>query len=105
MAGKDKGATSAPPKDVDGYLATVAEDARAALQDLRATIKAAVPEAVEVISYQVPTYKYRGRPVVSFGAAQNTSKGTIRFPANEPLPAALVRKLVEARIAENEAGR
>jgi uncharacterized protein YdhG (YjbR/CyaY superfamily) len=57
-------------KDVDGYLASIPEDARTALGKLRDAIRAAAPEATEVISYQVPTFRYRGRPLVSFGAAK-----------------------------------
>ena len=113
-------------RDVDGYLASIPEDARAALGKLRETIRAAAPEATEVISYQVPTFKYRGRPLVSFGAAKEhcsfyvmspdvveahaadlegyvRGKGSIQFSSAKPLPAALVKKLVKARIAENEA--
>lgn len=111
--------------EVDDYLAAVPEEARATLEKLRKTIQAAAPKATETISYRVPTFKYRG-PLVAFAAFPNhcgfyvmspsvmeahkdklesfdTSKGTIRFPASKPLPAALVRKLVKARIAENEA--
>jgi uncharacterized protein YdhG (YjbR/CyaY superfamily) len=119
---------SAPARDVDDYLAAVPEEAWAALEKLRQTIRAAAPEAIEVISYQIPTFKHQGRPLVSFGAAKNhcafyvmspnvmaayaaelkdydVAKGTIRFPVDKPLSAALVTKLVKARIAENEAGR
>src|SRR5205823_4816523 len=101
---------------------------RAALEKLRKTIQAAAPQAEEYISYQLPAFRLDGRPLVAFGAATNhcafypmssrtvpahkddlkgydTSKGTIRFAADKPLPAALVRKLVKARIAENEARR
>lgn len=117
-------AKSAPARDVDEYLAGVPKEARAALEKLRKTIKAAAPMASEGISYQMPMYKYHGM-VVGFAAFKdhcslfpgsavmeahkeelkryNTSKGTIRFPASKPLPAALVKKLVKARIAENEA--
>jgi uncharacterized protein YdhG (YjbR/CyaY superfamily) len=121
---KKSGAKNAPAKDVDEYLAGVPKEARATLEKLRQTIKAAAPMASEVISYQMPMYKHQGM-VVGFAAFKDhcsifpgaavmdaykkelerydTSKGTIRFPANKPLPAALVRKLVKAGIAENEA--
>jgi len=117
-------AKSAPARDVDEYLAGVPKEARATLEKLRQTIKAAAPMASEGISYQMPLYKHRGM-VVGFAAFKDhcslfpgsavmdahreelkdydTSKGTIRFPANKPLPAVLVKKLVKARIAENEA--
>ena len=116
-------AKSAPARSVDEYLAGVPKEARATLNKLRQTIKAAAPMAAEVISYQMPMYKHHGM-VVGFAAFKDhcsifpgaavmdaykeelkrydTSKGTIRFPANKPLPAALVKKLVKARIKENE---
>jgi uncharacterized protein YdhG (YjbR/CyaY superfamily) len=113
-------------KDVDEYLARVPEEARATLVKIRTTIRAAVPKATEAISYGIPAFKLHGRPLVWYAAFKNhcsffpissairealgkelerydTSKGTIRFPVNKPLPAALVRKLVKTRIAENEA--
>jgi uncharacterized protein YdhG (YjbR/CyaY superfamily) len=117
-------AKSTSVRDVDEYLAGVPQEARATLAKLRKTIKAAAPMASEVISYQMPMYKHHGM-VVGFAAFKNhcsifpgsavmdaykeelkrydTSKGTIRFPASKPLPAALVKKLVKARIKENEA--
>jgi uncharacterized protein YdhG (YjbR/CyaY superfamily) len=96
---------------------------RAALEKLRKTIRAAAPQAEECISYQLPAYRLNGM-LVAFGATAahcafypmsstivaahkddlrdyETSKGTIRFQPDKPLPAALVRKLVKARIAEN----
>jgi uncharacterized protein YdhG (YjbR/CyaY superfamily) len=110
-------------KTVDEYLARVSDDKRVALQKLRKTIKAAAPRAEECISYQLPAYRLNGM-LVAFGATANhcafypmsastvaahreelkdydTSKGTIRFQPDNPLPASLVRKLVKARIAEN----
>ena len=98
------------PTDIDGYLSTVPDDARATLEDLRRRIKAMAPGAVEVISYGMPTFKYQGRPLVYFGAWKNhcalygTSKGTIRFPPGEPPPETLVQSLVRARIEAIEAG-
>jgi uncharacterized protein YdhG (YjbR/CyaY superfamily) len=112
-------------KDVDAYLAAVPPDARAALEHLRKTIKAAAPDATEVISYQIPTFRQR-RSIVAYAAFKDhcsfvvmspavmeahndelkgydTSKGTIHFSTDAPLPTALVTKLVKARIRENEA--
>jgi uncharacterized protein YdhG (YjbR/CyaY superfamily) len=112
------------PKTIDEYLAGVSTDKRAALQKLRQMIKAAAPKAEECISYGLAAFRLDGKALVAFGAAANhcsffpmssttiaahkdeladydTSKGTIRFQADAPLPAALVRRLVKARIAEN----
>ena len=114
------------PRTIDEYLAALSDDKRAALEELRKTIRAATPKAEECISYQIPSYRQNGM-LVGFGATANhcafylmssstvaahedelkgydTSKGTIRFQADKPLPVALVRKLVKARMAEN-AGR
>ena len=115
-------------KQVDDYLAGVPDDARAALEKLRKTIRAAAGrEAVEGFSYGIPAFKLHGRPLVAYAALKRhcsffpmspavieahtkelssyeTAKGTIRFTADKPLPSALVRKLVKARIAEAEAG-
>jgi uncharacterized protein YdhG (YjbR/CyaY superfamily) len=109
------------PKTHDDYLAAVTQDKRAALQKLRKAIKTAAPKAEESISYQLPAFRLNGKFLVAYGAATNhcafypgstikalknelkgydTSKGTIRFPASTPLPAALVRKLVRLRIEE-----
>lgn len=119
-------ASSAPkPESVDEYLAALPEDRRAALAQLRTTIKAAAPGATETISWRMPFYKYHGKPLVAFAAFKNhfgfyglsssflnafreevreyeTSAGTIRFPVGKPLPLALVQKLVKARLAEIE---
>lgn len=114
------------PTTIDEYLAAVSAEQRAALERLRKTIQAAAPRAQECISYGLAAFRLDGRPLVAFGATArhcafypmsaatvaaheddlegyDTSKGTIRFQADRPLPAALVRKLVKARIAEIQA--
>lgn len=113
---------------VDEYLAGVPAAERAALEDLRATIRAAAPDAVETISYQMPTFKHRGRALVGFAAFTHHCSlfpyskgvlvtladelrpfdtsgkgGTVRFTAEAPLPAALVRRIVATRIEEIDA--
>ena len=110
--------------DVDGYLAALPEDIRVTLEKLRRTIKAAAPRAEEVISYQMPCYKYLG-PLVFFAAFKDhcslfagksiprtfrrelkpwhISGTTIHFSVEKPLPASLVRRIVKAKIKENEA--
>ena len=115
---------SGAPKNVDEYLAGVPEPARSTLNKIRAAIRSAVPpEATEAISYGIPAFKYKG-VLVWFAAFSNhcslfptasvvqafknelkgfpTSKGTIHFPTDKPLPTALVKKLVKARVAQNE---
>jgi uncharacterized protein YdhG (YjbR/CyaY superfamily) len=113
-----------PPKDVASYLRAAPAEARASLEKLRQTIKAVVPEAVEVISYGIPTFKLDGRMLVSYAAfaehcsffpgagpvdeheeelkSFQTSKGTVRFTSTRPLSASLVKKLVKTRIRLNE---
>jgi uncharacterized protein YdhG (YjbR/CyaY superfamily) len=113
-------------KSVDAYLAAVPSKARKALKRLRDEVRAAAPEATELISYGMPAFKHKGILVYyaafkdhcSFFPAsvaamrkhaaqlkkyETTGKGTIRFSPDRPLPARLVTSLVKTRIAENEA--
>ena len=108
---------------IEDYLAALSPAKRAALENIRKAIRAAVPDGEECISYGLPAMRFNGKVVAGFGAAAthcafypfssstiavhradlegyDTSKGTIRFPPERPLPAALVRKLVKTRIAE-----
>lgn len=112
------------PNSIDAYLAGVKPDQQAALQALRDTIRATAPKAEECISYGLAAFRLDGRPLVAFGAGDkhcafypmssttvadhkeelqgyDTSKGTIRFQPDKPLPVALVRKLIKARMKEN----
>jgi uncharacterized protein YdhG (YjbR/CyaY superfamily) len=117
-----KGSTT--PKNVDEYLAGVPEPARSTLKRMRAVIRSVVPpQATETISYGIPAFKYKGSLVWFAGFSDHcslfptasviqtfknelkgykTSKGTIRFPVDEPLPDALLKKLVKARVAQVE---
>ena len=111
------------PASVEAYLAALPEEARSALEQIRRTIRAAAPGAIEAISYGMPAFMDRGRLLVSYGAFKGhyslfpgsrvvrealgddlepyvTGKATIRFPADRPLPVELVERIVQARLAE-----
>jgi uncharacterized protein YdhG (YjbR/CyaY superfamily) len=114
---------------VDEYMATLPDDRRAAMEELRRAIKAGAPDAVEVITYKMPGFKsHGGQFLVSYDAYKNhyslfpasdavvaglgdeitpylAGKGTIRFPASRPIPADLVTRIVRIRFAENAAHR
>ena len=112
------------PRTIDEYLVEVTADQRSVLEQLRKTIRATAPKVEECISYGIPAFRLDGRSLVFFGAWANhcsfypgssrtlkkfqndlksfqVTKGTIRFSPDNPLPLALVKKLVKARIAEN----
>lgn len=122
-AAGQKSTAKQTPKTVDAYLAAAPKEQRAALEKLRMTIKAAAPKATEGLSYGIVGYKLNGKYLVYFGSWKNhialygsggrfidahaaelgpyvQSKGTIQFPADRPLPYALVTKIVKARLAE-----
>lgn len=111
-------------KTVDEYLSNTPEPARSTLQHLRSVIQSVVPkEATEVISYRIPMFKFRGMLVGYAAFAKHcslfptgsgviekfakelknykTSRGTIQFPSDKPLPDALVKKIVRERVKEN----
>ena len=113
-------------KDVDEYIANASQEVRGKLQEIRAVIKKAAPNAEERISYGMPYYGYKGR-LVYFRLAKNhiglyvpppvieehekelkaygTSTATVRFPLNEKLPVRLIKKLVKARMIKNDEAR
>ncbi len=119
MRGKD------PPKTVDEYLADIPQPAQSTLKHVRAVIRSVVPaETTEVITYGIPMFKFRGM-LVGYAAFKKhcslfptgsgvldrfekelkgyrTSKGTIQFPSDKPLPDTLVKKIVKARVKENK---
>lgn len=112
------------PKTVDEYLAAVPEPAQSTLKHIRKVIRSAVPkETTEVISYRIPMFKFKGM-LVGYAAFKShcslfptgsgvieqfakelkgyqTSRGTIQFPSDKPLPDALVKKIVRQRVKEN----
>ena len=124
----EKAGTEKPPADgvaaVEAYLERVPEPARTTLQRVRAAIRAAAPkEATEGLSYGMPAFRYKGA-LVGYAAFKNhcsffpmsaslldqfaeqiapyrTSKGTLQFPQDKPLPATLVKKMVKARVEQN----
>ena len=117
----------AEPTTVDEYLAELPEGPRAALEKLRQTVKAAAPEATETIAYNMPAFRLQGRFLVSYAAYKNhcslypwsqamidelgeqlapyvSGKGTLRFRAEQPIPAALVKRIIEIRLDETSGG-
>ncbi|NTU74030.1 hypothetical protein HGB07_07795 [Candidatus Roizmanbacteria bacterium] len=110
------------PKSIDEYIAGFPQDIRETLETIRATIRAAAPDAEEKISYQMPTFTLKGN-LVHFAAYKNhigfyptpsgieqfrqdlsvydCAKGTVRFPLNKPVPLVLISRIVKFRVEEN----
>ena len=109
--------------DVDAYMAGLPDDRRAVMEQIRSTVQAAAPDAIEAIAYNMPAFRLNGRFLVSYEAFKRhyslfpwsdemlaelgddlqpyaVGKGTIRFPANEPLPLGLVTRIIEIRRRE-----
>ena len=113
---------SIPPKNIDEYIISQPEEVRDALKKFRQAIKKAAPCAEEIISYQMPAFRYHGM-LVYFAAWKNhigfypvssgirafekelsgyeRSKGTLKFPLDKPMPLGLVSKIVKFRVKEN----
>jgi uncharacterized protein YdhG (YjbR/CyaY superfamily) len=119
-----RGSDMADPANVDGYMAALTDERRAAMEILRRTIRAAAPEATETIAYGMPALRSHGRFLVSYDAYKRhyslfpaseaviealgeeltpylTGRGTIRFPTSAPIPTDLVRRIVEIRVVED----
>ncbi len=114
---------SKPPATVDEYIATFSPTVQSVLQQLRSTIRAAAPDAVEKISYRMPSYHGHGALVYFGGFKEHVGlyppvndealkvesaryagpKGNLRFPLSEPMPLGLITRLVKARIREDRA--
>ena len=113
-------------QNIDDYIANFPEDVQKVLEQVRVTIQKAAPQAEEAISYQMPTFKLNGN-LVHFAAWKNHigfyptpsgtkefqkeiakyvfAKGSIQFPLNEPMPLALITKIVNFRVKENEGNK
>lgn len=124
MSAKVREIMNKKPKDVDAYIAAAPRAARGKLRELRRAIRNVAPTAQEKISYGMPYYAYKGRlayfalhsnhiglyvppPVIAEHKRElknyQTAMATVRFPIDRPLPVALIKKLIKARVKKNEA--
>ena len=114
-----------PPKTIDEYIAGFPPDVQRVMEQVRATIRKAAPDATESISYRIPTFKLHGSYLVYFAghtkhigvypapvdapalkkelAPYATGKGTVQFPLDKPIPVDVITKIVKYRSKENEA--
>lgn len=112
-----------PAANVDAYIARFSPEMQAVLEEVRAAVRAAAPEAVEQIAYAMPAYKLGGKPLVYFAAYKShvgfyatptghaafveelskfkQGKGSVQFPLDEPMPLDLIGRIVRFRTAEN----
>ena len=108
---------------IDEYIASFPEETQKILEELRSTIRAAVPDAKEKISYQIPTFELNGRNLIHFAAWKKhigiypipagsevfekelspytNGKGTLKFPLDKPLPLKLIREIIQFRATDN----
>jgi len=115
--------SSATAGSIDEYIARFPDDTQQVLQEIRALIRSTAPQASETISYQMPTFDLNGKHLVHFAAYEKhigfypiptgvdafkeelkpykQGKGSVQFPLGEPLPADLIRRIVEFRVEEN----
>ncbi len=114
--------STAKPKNIDEYIARFPEDVQSALEKVRATIKKAAPKAEEIISYQMPAFKYYGNLVYFAGwknhigfypiptamrafekelSVYDGAKGSVKFPLDKPMPLGLISRIVKFRMKEN----
>lgn len=119
---------AAKPSSIDEYIASFPETVQKILQEIRAVIRDAAPDAVETISYDMPTFNLNGTYLIYFAgwkkhialypvtekilqmlsselAGYKGTKGSVHFPLNKPMSIDLIRKIVELRIAENREAR
>lgn len=111
------------PDTIDAYIADFPQPVQQMLQEMRATIRAAAPEALETINYQIPTFTLNGKNLVHFAAFKKHigfypgpsglrafedelstyagAKGSVQFPINQPLPLAVVARIVKFRVQED----